>query len=242
MTLLRISLIPLKIAPRNVTDNIRHFVTQLDQVRPHQPDLVCLPECCFTGYMYEDADLARFAEPVPGPTTAEMSRLAQAYGVYLCFGLLESTPQGVYDTAILLDRNGAIAGFHRKLSEKPPFINGTVVNSIETEFGKLGMLVCADLFAEEVVARLDPALKLLLVPTARSFDGGSPDRLRWEKEERQSYLDAVHHAGIPAVITNTLETSSVDALFGGALVVSAQGELLAESPHGSDEILVYDLD
>ena len=238
---MRLCLIPLHIEPGSPTENIRRFTTILDQVREHRPDLVCLPECCFTGYMYEEADLARFAEPVPGPTSVEMSRLAQAHGIYLCFGLLESTPQGVYDTALLLDRNGAIAGIHRKLSEKPPFINGAAVDSIDTEFGKLGMLVCADLFAEEVITRLDPALKLLLVPTARSFDGQSPDPARWEREERQSYLDAVRQASVPAAITNTLETSPVDALFGGALLISAQGELLAESPHGSDEILIYDL-
>jgi predicted amidohydrolase len=239
---MRLCLIPLHIEPGSPAENIRRFSTILDQVREQHPDLVCLPECSFTGYMYEDADLARFAEPVPGPTTAEMARLAQVHGVYLCFGLLESTPQGVYDTALLLDRRGIIISHHRKLSEKPPFINGTAVESVGTEFGRLGMLVCADLFAEEVVARLDPALKLLLVPTARSFDGQSPDRARWEREERQSYLDAVHHTGVSAAITNTLETSPEDALFGGALLVSAQGELLAESPHGSDEILIYDLD
>jgi predicted amidohydrolase len=239
---MRICLMPLRIEPGNPNENFRHFLTQLDQVRPHHPDLVCLPECSFTGYMYEEADLARFAEPIPGPLTAEMSRLARLHGVYLCFGMLESTPQGVYDTALLLDRTGAIAGKHRKLSEKPPFVNGTAVNSLETELGKLGMLVCADLFEAEVVARLDPALKLLLVPTARSFDGQSPDLLRWEKEERQVYLDAVRQAGVPTAIVNTLESGPAASLFGGALVVNAQGELLAESPHGSDEILIYDFD
>ena len=239
---MRICLIPLHIEPGSLADNIQRFITILDQVREQHPDLVCLPECSFTGYMYEEADLARFAEPVPGSTTAEMSRLAQAYGVYLCFGLLEATPQGVYDTALLLDRSGTTISHHRKLSEKPPFINGTAVDSVETEFGRLGILVCADLFAEDVIVRLDPALKLLLVPTARSFDGGSPNRARWEQEERQSYLDAVRLAGVPAAITNTLETSPEDALFGGALLISAQGELLAESPHGTDEIVIYDLD
>ncbi len=237
---MRLCLIPLCIEPGSPTDNTQRFNTILDQVREQHPDLVCLPECSFTGYMYEEADLTRFAEPIPGPTTAEMSRLARLHAVYLCFGLLESTPQGVYDTAILLDKSGAIASIHRKLSEKPPFVNGTAVTSVETELGKLGMLVCADLFEAEVVAQLNPALKLLLVPTARSFDGQSPDLLRWEKEERQVYLDAVREAGVPTAIVNTLESGPAASLFGGALVVNAQGELLAESPHGSDEILIYD--
>ena len=239
---MRLCLIPLHIEPGSPAENIRRFSTILDQVREQHPDLVCLPECSFTGYMYEDADLARFAEPVPGPTTAEMARLAQVHGIYLCFGLLESTPQGVYDTALLLDRRGTIISHHRKLSEKPPFINGTAVESVGTECRSRWSPDRDKLFAEEGVARLARALQLLLVPTARSFDGQSPDRARWEREERQSYLDAVHHTGVSAAITNTLETSPEDALFGGALLVSAQGELLAESPHGSDEILIYDLD
>ena len=239
---MRICLLPLRIEPRNPARNLQQFIKQLGQVRPHHPDLICLPECCFTGYLYEEADLRRFAEPIPGPLTSEMSCLARLHNAHLCFGMLEATPQGVYDTAVLLDRNGTIAGLHRKLSEKPPFLNGTVVSSVETDLGKLGILICADLFTEEVVAQLDPALQLLLVPTARSFDGQSPDRPRWEKEERQVYLDAVRQAGVPVAITNTLETGPEASLFGGALVVDAQGELLAESPHGSDEILIYDFD
>ena len=153
--MMRLCLVPLCIELRKPDKNFRHFLTQLDQVRPHQPDLICLPECCFTGYLYEETDLARFSEPIPGPLTSEMSRLARVNNVYLCFGMLETTPQGVYNTAILLDRTGAIVSTHRKLSEKPPFINGDSVSSVETEWGKLGMLICGDLFTEEVVARLD---------------------------------------------------------------------------------------
>ena len=238
---MRICLIPLQIQPRNPTDNIRHFLYQLDQVKPHRLDLICLPECSFTGYMYEEADLERFAEPIPGPLTSEMSRLARENHIYLCFGMLEASPQGVYNTALLLNRSGEIIAHHRKLSEKPPFINGDAVNSVATELGKLGMLICGDLFAGDVVTRLDRELRLLLVPMARCFDGQSPDRHRWEKEERQGYLDAVRQAGVPAAIVNVLETVECEASFGGALLVTAQGELLAESPHGTDEILVYDL-
>ena len=130
---------------------------------PNRIDLICLPECSFTGYLYQEVDFLRFAEPIPGPLTTEMTRL-------------------------------------------------------------------------------DPALKLLLVPTARSFDGQSPDGQRWETEERQVYLDAVKQAGVFTVIVNAMETGTEEPSFGGALVISAQGELLAESPHGSDEILIYDLD
>jgi predicted amidohydrolase len=239
---MQICLMPLKIVPGNPVENIRQFVEQLDQVRQQHPDLICLPECSFSGYLYAEPDFTRCAEPIPGPTTAEMSRLARIHDTYICFGLLESTAQGVYDSAVLLDRSGAIAGVHRKITEKPPFVNGSTVRSLVTEIGRLGILICADLFNDQVINQLDPGLQLLLVPMWRSFDGQSPDGQRWEKDERQVYLDAVRQAAVPTVMVNALEISATESSFGGALVVSARGELLAESPHGTDEILIYDFD
>lgn len=205
----------------------------------NKPDLVCLPECAFTGYLYEEGDFRRFAEPIPGPTVEEMARVAQKHQVYLCFGLLERTSKGVYNSAVLLDRQGRVLHIHRKNVEQPPFLNGEQVESVGTEFGMLGILICGDLFHAEVVERMGRDLRLMIVPMARSFDGQSPDKERWEREERSVYLDAVKKAGVPAVIVNALEVGTEDSSFGGAMMVSAQGELLAESPHGTDDILVY---
>ncbi len=81
---------------------------------------------------------------------------------------------------------------------------------------------------------------LLIVPMARGFAGRSPDWQRWEREERQVYLDAVAKVGVATVIVNALEIGEEEPSFGGALVVGADGSLLAESPHGTDEILVHD--
>jgi hypothetical protein len=63
---------------------------------------------------------------------------------------------------------------------------------------------------------------------------------RWLKGERQVYLEAVKKARRPAVIVNALKDIPSEPAFGNAMVVSANGELLADSPHGTDQILVYD--
>jgi len=237
---MRISLIPLKTAPRNPAANLERLTQRLDEVSPHHPDLVCFPECTLTGYLYEEEDFARFAEPVPGPTTEQLSRLAQTYSLYVCCGLLESAPEGVYNTAVLFNREGAPILKHRKVNEKPPFVNGDAVTSVETEFGRLSLLICGDLFNADVVRRLNPATDWLLLPMARSFDGPSPDEARWIAGGRQEYLDAVKGAGFITLIVNALEFSDEGAAFGGALVVGPGGELLAESPHGTDIALIWD--
>ncbi|MCU0487203.1 MAG: carbon-nitrogen hydrolase family protein [Anaerolineales bacterium] len=239
---LRVCLLPLQIEPRNPSANLQHFRARLQDVSRFQPDLICLPECTFTGYLYEEQDFVRFAEPIPGPITEAMAVLARQCGCCLCFGLLERAPEGVYDTAVLMDRLGKICLVHRKNFEHPPFINGGEVKAVETEFGRLGMLICGDLFSDEVRARLPRPLTALLVPMSRSFDGKSPDRERWAQQERQVYLDEVKKAGVTTLLVNALESSPEDASFGGALVVSAEGKILAEAPHGTDDVLIYDLE
>jgi len=161
---------------------------------------------------------------------------------HLCFGLLEVTESGVYNAAVLLDRKGEIILKHRKIEEKPPFVNGDAVRSVDTELGRLGLLICGDLFNKDVIRRLDPSLSLLIMPMSRSFDKRSPDVERWISEERQIYMDAVKAVGVATLIVNALEINTEAPSFGGAMIVSADGELLAESPHGTDTVLLWEFD
>ncbi len=239
---MRLCLLPLQTEPRNPQANLRRFEARLESLADFRPDLVCLPECAFTGYLYAEDDLARFSESIPGPTVAHMAQVARRYGIFLCFGLLERAPEGVYNTAVLLDPQGNLLLRHRKNAEQPPFVCGSRVPVAETPFGRLSVLICGDLFHDETIERLPQGVDLLLVPMARAFDERSPDAPRWERTERDAYREAVRRVGVPAAIVNALETGIPEPSFGGALLVGAGGELLAEAPHGSDEALLYDLD
>jgi predicted amidohydrolase len=237
---MRVCLVPLKIESKNPSANLRHFKAQIERIAKDKLDLVCLPECAFTGYLYEEDDLSQFAESIPGPTVVEMAQVACKHQFYLCFGLLEHTASGVYDSPVLLDKQGQVLLIHCKNVERPPFTNGTQVECIETEFGKLGILICGDLFHNEVVGKVTNDLRLLLVPMARSFDGQSPDKERWEREERSAYLEAIKRAHVSTVVVNAVEIGTAEGSFGGAMVIDAEGRLLAESSHGTDGILMYD--
>jgi len=147
----------------------------------------------------------------------------------------------VYDSGVLLNREGQIVLVQRKLSEKPPFQTGKQVEIAETELGKMAILICGDLFHAEAIAQLSDDLDWVLVPMARAFAGKSPDEHRWEKEERAEYLNAVRATGKTALLVNALDEGIEEPSFGGALIVNGKGKILAESPHGSDEVLLYEL-
>lgn len=236
-------LIPLKTASRSYSENYEHLQQRLAEIVPkYQPDVICLPECTLTGYLYKEEDFARFAEPVPGPTINKISELATTYETYLCFGLIEKSDEGVYNTAVLLDKTGKILLKHRKNNEKPPFINGKTVGSVDTQFGKIGILICGDLFSNEVTEKLNPELEFLIMPMVRSFDSISPDSKRWKKEERKVYIEAAKAIRTITLMVNALEADCEEPSFGGALIVDSFGKLLAESPHGTDDVLIWDTD
>jgi predicted amidohydrolase len=242
MNPISVCLIPLQIEVRNPSANLQHFRQRLEEASQHQLDMVCLPECAFTGYLYDEQDFEKFAEPIPGQTTGAISFLAQQYHCYICFGMLEKAPEGVYSSAVLIDTTGEIVAVQRKICEQPPFAKGTEVRKIDTEFGCFSILLCGDLFEDAIKAQLDKQLDALIVPLARSFDGQSPDVDRWLKEERQAYADEVSKIGATGLIVNLLESpSGPETSFGGAMIVSPHGKILAESPHGTDEALIYHL-
>ncbi|GIW02128.1 hypothetical protein [Roseiflexus sp.] len=90
--------------------------------------------------------------------------------------------------------------------------------------------------------KLNKRADLVIVPLARGFDGASPDLKRWLREEHQAYVDAVRTLGVTALMVNALEDSAQpEASFGGAMVVGPRGDILSESPHGTDEALISDI-
>ncbi len=130
---MRVCLIPLRIEVRNPSANWHHFQQRLKEVSQHQPDIVCLPACAFTGYLYDEQDFQKFAEPILGPTTSVVSSLARAHHCYISFGMLEKAPAGVYSSAVLINKAGEMVLVHRKICEQPPFTNGNEVKAIDTE-------------------------------------------------------------------------------------------------------------
>jgi len=142
---------------------------------------------------------------------------------------------------VFVGRNGKIQLVQRKVSEKPPYANNRRVNVGQTKFGKVAVLICGDLFDDDAIQQVPLDTQLLIVPMARGFDKQSPDSKRWEDEERQVYQKAVERLRIPAVVVNALDVGIEEGSFGGGMVLDDSGKVLAESPHGTDEPLVWEL-
>lgn len=169
-------------------DNCRQFAPMIEKAVSRNADLICLPEyvtCTGNGIAPPDA-----AEPIPGPSTRYFGKLAKEHDVYIVAGLVERDGPLVYNTAVLIDPDGTLAGKYRKVCPTDNEIQqgiapGTEYPVFETRFGKVGMMICWDVHFPEVARRLsNGGAEIIAMPIA----GGNPALARARAIENQVYL------------------------------------------------------
>lgn len=169
-------------------------------------EIVCLPESTVLGWVNPEAH--RRAQPIPGADSRRLCDLAKQYKMFLCVGLDEKTGKNLYDSALLIDDAGRILLKHRKiilLSDlmTPTYSAGRKVRVVETRFGRIGVLICADTHEPEILAQM-VKLKpdLVLVP----YGYAAPEQA-WPKHGRELERVITHAAKIfdtPVVGTNLI--------------------------------------
>ncbi len=150
--------------------NFRRIEYALDTAKSGNADIAAFPESAILGW--ENPDAHRMASPIPGPDSDRIAALARKYNMMIAIGLDEKDGNRLYDSAILVDKSGKLLWKHRKLNVlaelmDPPYSEGTPdkIGVVDTEFGRIGLLICADTFSDayfDRVRRLAP--DLLLVP------------------------------------------------------------------------------
>jgi predicted amidohydrolase len=150
--------------------NFRRIEYALENAQIGHAEIATFPESSILGW--ENPDAHRMATPIPGADSDRIAGLARKYGVMVAIGLDEKDGDHLYDAAILVDKTGKILWKHRKLNVlpelmEPPYSTGTIdsIGVVDTEFGRIGIMICADTFTEKYaqrIAQLKP--DLMLVP------------------------------------------------------------------------------
>jgi predicted amidohydrolase len=199
--------------------NLKYMEEVLDRAGREQPDVILLTEV-FVNRGIPGPPSAT-AEPVPGPATEVLARKARQFKTYIITGLLESSGRRVYNTAVLMDRQGRLAGKYRKthlpLAEvEDGYTPGSDYPVFDTDFGRIGILICWDNWFPEVarILRLKGA-EVLFWPVA-----GDPGARHWDTITRARALD--NGVYLVASVSHGLPSRIVDP----------DGEVVAETGEG----------
>lgn len=150
--------------------NFRRIEYALDKAEAQHADIAIFPESSILGW--ENPDAHRMATPIPGADSDRIAALAREHHIMIAIGLDEKDGDKLYDSAILVDKAGKLLWKHRKINVlpelmTPPYSQGRPqdIGVVDTEFGRIAVLICADTFTDSFVNRMK-VLKpdLMLVP------------------------------------------------------------------------------
>jgi N-carbamoylputrescine amidase len=201
-------------------EGLERAASRVRQAARAGAQVVCLPELFRSPYFCQREDPACFdlAEPVPGPTTEALGRVAKEEQVAVIAPVFERRASGVYhNSAAVIDADGRVLGLYRKMHipddpayyEKFYFTPGDLgFRAFDTRSGRIGTLICWDQWFPEA-ARL-AALRgaaVLFYPTAVGWHPyekeafGAAQRDAWRTVQRGHaisngvYVAAVNRVG-----------------------------------------------
>jgi predicted amidohydrolase len=115
-------------------------ITLLNRAAAFEPDIVCLPETLTRGK----------PEFVPGPTTKRLSKWAKEHSCYVICPILIYSDRNIFNSAILIDRQGKIVGRYDKIRPTEGELDRSICPGkidpplFQTDFGKIGIQICFD--------------------------------------------------------------------------------------------------
>ena len=221
--------------------------------------IVCLQEL-FTSLYFcdvEDYDNFKLAEPIPGPSTQKLGKLAEELGVVIIASLFEKRAQGIYhNTTAVLDADGSYLGKYRKMHipddpsyyEKFYFTPGDLGYKIfKTKFATFGVLICWDQWYPEA-SRITALMgaEILFYPTAIGWSTAQDEQTNTEQYNAWQTIQRSHAVanGVHVVSVNRvgLEQEGRMKFWGGSFVANPFGSLLYQASHDGEEVKVIEVD
>jgi len=239
-------------------------------------EVLVFPECCISGYWHlrhlSREDLAALAEPVfDGPSSRELSRLAQEHGMIIGAGLVEANGDDLYNTYVVALPDGSFQR-HRKLhcfiSEH--MLSGDTFTVFDTPQGwRIGVLTCYDNnIGENVRMTALQGADLLLAPhqtggctSKNPHTMGRVDRALWDNRHEDAetieaelrgpkgrgwlmrWLPArAHDNGLFLAFSNGVGPDDDEVRTGNAVILDPYGRVLVETWKAGDDMVVADLD
>lgn len=248
--------------------NLEKAAERVREAAKQGAQIICLPELFRAQYFCQREDIRLFdeAEPIPGPSTERLGKVAREENVVVIASLFERRAAGLYhNTAVTLHADGSIASVYRKMHipddplyyEKFYFTPGDLgFKAYDTKVGRVGTLVCWDQWYPEG-ARLTAlqGANLLFYPTAIGWHPaekeqyGSAQYEAWQTIQRGHaiangvYVASVNRVGAENgdVRGNRVEGPGLE-FWGGSFLADPFGRILAKASHDKEEILIGEID
>jgi predicted amidohydrolase len=241
---LRVALAQITCDVGNKDRNLEIIRKNVVKARRKGAQLLIFPELSLTGYVVRD-QIYELAERIPGPSTRAVERLSKENDLHIIFGMPETsgkTQATLYNSAVLIGPHGLIGKYHKMylpthsvFEEKRYFRPGYQVAVYDTELGKIGLVICYDIYFPEVtrLARLKGAQLIVCISASPSIRRSFFETLTVARAiENTAFLAYVNRAGIEDGLQ----------FWGGSRLIGPSGKIIAEAKYDEEDFVVAELD
>jgi len=224
--------------------NIQKMEEYTDKAKQRGADLVIFPELSLTGYIIRD-ELFDLAEKIPGSSTSAMEKIAKKHETYIVFGMPEisqKTQATIYNTAVLVGPEGYIGKYrkmhlptHSVFEEKRYFRPGYQAEAFETDIGRIGLIICYDIFFPEVcrLTRLEGAQMIVCISASPA--------VRRAFFETLTVARAIENAAFLAYV-NLVGIEDGLQFWGGSRLIAPNGKITVKAKYDEEDLVVGEVD
>ena len=241
--------------------NLAAQLAMLDSAAAQGAQILCTQELFATQYFCqtENHDYFKLAQPIPGPATDAIGRIARKHKAVIIASVFERRAAGLYhNTAAIIETDGSIAGIYRKMHipddplyyEKFYFTPGdTGFRAWNTTYAKIGVLICWDQWFPEA-ARLTAmqGAEILFYPTAIGWHPAEKQQFGPSQLEAWQIMQRSHAIANGCFVCSPnrigheqLAGEGID-FWGHSFIAAPDGRMIAQASADRPQILAADLD
>ncbi|MDD4873640.1 MAG: carbon-nitrogen hydrolase family protein [Dehalococcoidales bacterium] len=217
--------------------NLDNIVLKIKKAADANADLVVLPECSLTGYMFASLEEAMpYMEIIPGPSTGVLMTISRELGIYIIVGLLEIDNSQYFNTAILIGPEGLIGKYrktHLPYLGVDRFLNpgDQPLRVYKTAIGNIGIHICYDCNFPEC-ARVMTLLGADILALPTNWPEGR------EKVSNYVVICRAYENKVNLVAVNRVGEERSARFIGLSKIVDSCGDVIAEA-NNLDEQIIY---
>jgi predicted amidohydrolase len=240
----RIALAQISCEQGNKEKNLETIRENVAKAKREGAQLVIFPELSLTGYVVRD-QIYELAERIHGPSTRFVEELAKESKLHIIFGMPEASEKAqatLYNSAILVGPKGFIGKYHKMylpthsvFEEKRYFRPGYQVAVFDTKLGKIGRVICYDIYFPEVtrLTRLKGAQLIVCISASPGIRRSFFETLTTARAiENTAFLVYVNMAGIEDGLQ----------FWGGSRMIGPGGRTIAQAKYDEEDFVVAEVD
>lgn len=230
--------------------NIEKHIYYIQQAVKENAKLILFPELSLTGYTLRDINVEIAVNPFKSNALDDLKKLSKEI-IIIAGGVEEGENYGIYNSAFIFE-DGEIKHIHRKIypptygmfEEMRYFSNGNEVRAFDTKIGRLGVLICEDLWHISL-----PYLLAIDGATVIAGLAASPTRISGDSEELSNYkINSEHHKtyarllSLYLLFSNRVGYEDGVNFWGGSEVVNSDGEVVSVAKFFEEDLIFAEID